>query len=820
MNERVISVVLYAPSYALDRVFQYLVPEDLWPHAAIGKRVIVPFGKGNRTNVGFIVGVGGPSEVPEEKLKEILEIADKAPWFDEEMLGVIRFMREQYLATYYEAIRTVLPPGVSLRREEYIELLAEKAEGLSPKQKEAVEALRDSGGVLSLSALGELTGSKRVLTVVKALEKKGAVRLYADFKSGVQDKSLRVISLNIPVLEAEELCRKLQKKAPAQARVLEILMDNEEVPMRDLTLFADVGHATVRTLINRGLLTEGERKIERTPLDFASYEKTEAFPPTPEQQETLSYIRERMGMGSNTTVLRGVTGSGKTEVYLRLIEETLKSGRQAVVLVPEISLTPQMIGRFAGRFGERIAVWHSGLSLGERFDQWQRMKEGRADIVIGARSAVFAPFLNIGLFILDEEHEYAYKSETSPRYHAREIAEFRREASGAMVLLSSATPSVETYAKAKVGRYGLTEMTRRYNENELPLVAVVDMRAENEEGNMSFLSRRLREEIAKNVENGEQTILFLNRRGYASAFHCAHCGESVECPYCAIGMTYHRTENRMVCHYCGYKIRKPDVCQKCGGTYILLGAGTEKVEDELHALFPEAGVLRMDADTTVGKAAHERLLKQFSEEKTDILLGTQMVAKGLDFPNVTLAGVLAADLSLNLDDYRADERTFQLLTQVCGRAGRGEKHGRAVVQTFQPEHEVIALARAQDYPRFYEREVAVRKRFYYPPFCHLVSLVTSGPEEKAVREASEALYKKVKDYIDEAGEAKYPNVLFSPMPAPIARLKNQFRHRLLLKCGGDACLREALGKMVRELRNEKAFEAVRFQIDFNPASFQ
>lgn len=819
MNERVVSVVLYAPSYALDRVFQYRVPAELWPEAAVGKRVIVPFGRGNRTNVGFIVGVGEPSEVPAEKLKEILEIADKTPWFHEEMLGVIRYMREQYLATYYEAIRTVLPPGVSLRREEYAELLEEDIKDLTPKQKEVVSALRASGGVLSLSALGELTGSPRVLTVVNALQKKGAVRLYADFKTGVHEKSLRVISLNIPPLEAEALCRKLQEKAPAQARVLEILIDNEEAPMRDLTLFADVGHATVRTMLKRGILTERARKIERMPLDFEAYEKTEAFPPTKEQEEALSYIRARMEAGSNTTVLRGVTGSGKTEVYLRLIEDTLLSGKQAVVLVPEISLTPQMIGRFVGRFGQRVSVWHSGLSLGERLDQWQRMKEGRADIVVGARSAVFAPFENIGLFILDEEHEYAYKSETSPRYHAREIAEFRAGLSGGTVLLSSATPSVETYAKAKVGRYGLVEMTKRYNENELPEVSVVDMRTENEEGNMSFLSRRLREEIAKNIENGEQTILFINRRGYASTFHCAQCGETIECPYCAIGMTYHRAENRMVCHYCGYKLRKPETCPKCGGAYLSFGAGTEKVEDELHRLFPKAGVLRMDADTTAGKAAHERLLKQFEEEKTDILLGTQMVAKGLDFPNVTLSGVLAADLSLNLDDYRADERTFQLLTQVCGRAGRGKKRGRAVVQTFQPEHEVIALAREQDYTGFYQREVSARKRFYYPPFCHLVSLMTSGSDERAVEEAAGALYEKVKALIDQIGEAKYPNVLFSPMPAPIARIKNQFRHRILLKCGGDPYVREALGKIIQGLRNQKAFEAVRFQIDFNPASF-
>ena len=612
---------------------------------------------------------------------------------------------------------------------------------------------------------------------------------------GAGAKTLKGVMLDSDQSTAEILAQDLAKKAPAQARVLEIAMQMSCVSVLDLCAFADTTRNTVDALVKKGVLKYADVELSRNPLVKA--QKTSvAHKLNAEQQAALDFTSEKIKKQNHAVILlRGITGSGKTEVYLQCVEQVLKEGRQAIVLVPEISLTPQMTERFTSRFGNRVAILHSKLSFGERYDAWESIKRGDVNLVVGARSAVFAPFSNLGMIVADEEHESSYKSEMNPKYDAREVAKFRCKQHNAVLMLASATPSLESAYKAVTGAYDLLQIKNRYNSVALPEAEIVDMRFELAKGNKSFLSFDLQDAISENIKKGEQTILFMNRRGFSTFVSCRKCGYAATCPECDIALTYHKYDESLTCHYCGYTIPNFKFCPNCAsGSIKHFGIGTQRVEEELKKLFPDISVLRMDADTTKNKFSHEKILNQFREEKTDVLVGTQMITKGLDFPSVSLVGVLAADMMLYVDDYKAAEKTFQLITQVCGRAGRGDTQGKAIIQTYSPEHWVIQCAKEQDFKSFYKKEIAIRKKLYYPPFCDVVHYVVSGENVQTVKEEIQTITKNV---YDRFAQNEIESTILGPTPSPVAKIENRFRWHGIIKCIATDEIREILRELVR-----------------------
>ena len=628
---------------------------------------------------------------------------------------------------------------------------------------------------------------------------------------GVGNKSIQFARCIISDDEIPGLLDNLQFKAPAQYRIMEILAQSEQVSVVDLIELSDSNRSAVKALENKNYIEIFDKKLERNPFTQLDVKKTEPLKLTSEQKKVVDYINSSIDKCEFTQVLlRGVTGSGKTEVYLQAIEYAKAKGKKAIILVPEISLTPQMSERFIGRFGDKVAVLHSALSLGERFDAWNRIKNGEVDVVVGARSAIFAPVSDVGIVVVDEEHETSYKSDMSPKYDAREIAEKICSMNNAVLVLASATPSVKTAYKAVNGEIELLQLKNRYNNNALPDVEVVDLRYELIRGNRSIFSYKLMEEIEENLNNKEQTLIFLNRRGYATFVSCRSCGYATKCPDCDVALTYNKFNETLNCHYCGYTIKNHKLCPQCGSKHIKhFGVGTQKVVDEINKLFPEASVIRMDNDSTREKFSHHKILSKFKNEKIDIMVGTQMITKGLDFHNVTLVGVLAADQMLYVDDYRANEKTFQLITQVCGRAGRGDKPGRAVIQTFCPENRIITCAQTQDYKEFYRQEIAFRNKLKYPPFCDVISIVSSGEKASDVKEVTEKICKKIIDNFEK--EQIYSHII-GPSPAPIPKISNRYRWRILIKCINDSKVRDILRGCVKN----DAKRDVILSLDINP----
>ncbi len=635
--------------------------------------------------------------------------------------------------------------------------------------------------------------------------------------SGVSEKTVKYARLAIDTDTAFTVKEELRSKgAVARARILEALIMNDNMPLAKLVKERGGTYDAVRGLMALGYILVDEEQLVREAYDEGKYKKTTAYTPTEEQRAVIEYLYTAIDNEKKEKILlRGVTGSGKTEVFLQAIERVMEKGKNAIMLVPEISLTPQMVQRFVGRFGNRVAVIHSALSVGERYDQWNKIKKGEVRVVVGARSAIFSPMENIGIIILDEEHENSYKSETTPRYHAIDVAEKIADDENAILLLASATPSVTEYYKAKNDEYTLFEMTKRYNESAMPRVDIVDMRGELfNNKNHSPISLKLQAEIQKNLDNGEKTILFLNRRGYSTFVSCRECGEVINCPDCSIAMTYHKKRNSLSCHYCGYTMQNVSECPSCGSKYVrYFGTGTQKIEEELGRLFPGAGILRMDTDTTSQKGGHERILDEFRKAGADILLGTQMVTKGLDFHEVTLVGVLAADTSLAVDDFRANERSFSLFTQVCGRAGRGDREGRAVIQTYQPYNSTIKYAKTHDYTAFYQNEILQRKRLNYPPFCDIIYIMVTGEDENEVSHTATEIADKIKTYM--SGNTDIYSII-GPGAAPIEKIRNNYRYRILLKSKTS----DSVGELLREIyeAHEKSRKKVFLSIDTNPVN--
>ena len=634
-----------------------------------------------------------------------------------------------------------------------------------------------------------------------------------DESKNIQDKTINTVYLKKDEDEIQFDIDINKIKSEKQKKILQFIKNNQGATISEIEMFTGGTRAIVKTLEKNGYIEIVEQKVERNPLASKKIERNQKLILTEEQQKAFDAILAKLNSNEyEEFLLYGVTGSGKTEVYLQLIEETFKKEKTSIVLVPEISLTPQMIDRFISRFGkETIAVLHSKLSIGERYDEWNRIKQGKAKIIIGARSAIFAPTDNIGIIIIDEEHDSSYKSESVPKYDAKQIAQKLAKEYKCPLVLGSATPDINTYYKSTCGKMNLLELTRRANNSELPKVEIVDLKMELANGNKSMLSTKLYDSIKENLTNKKQTILFLNRRGFSTFIMCRECGYTLKCKNCNISLTYHKTENKLECHYCGYEENLAKICPNCGSTKIrYFGTGTQKLEQEVNRLFPNASTIRMDIDTVTKKNSHEQILNTFKNNNIDILIGTQMVVKGHHFPNVTLVGVIAADSSLNIDDYRANERTFQILTQVAGRAGREKDKGRVIIQTYTPDNFSILCAQEQNYLKFYETEVALRKQLNYPPFCDIILIAFNSMSEEEIKLVSSKVYEYLKIKLD---DKKFQ--VLKPMPSPIDKIQNKYRWRIIIKGNVTEEANNVLNTCLKNFY-ELNYKNTRITIDVNP----
>ena len=799
-------VAVQAAPYAIDKVYDYLLPQDM--AAQVGCRVLVPFGRGNRSSEALILSLG--VGVPDKPLKTVRSLLDEESVVSDKEIRLALWMRQRYFCTFYDALHTILPAAVWYRYRE----LWRMADGVLPEglpEKEAAVCRLLEDGPMETDALKQALGDD-VAPLLRRMEKAGKLRRETESRRKVRDKVDLFVKLAVPADQALEM---VGKTARRQREVVAFLAQNGETGLHDLCYFTGAARKTVEVLAQTGTVCLREQETYR--ITEKQY-TVKAIPITlnDEQQQVYEDVLRQVQSGkAGVTLLQGVTGSGKTLVYIRLAQELLRQGRSVMILVPEIALTPQMMARFTAYFGDEVALLHSGLRMTERYDQFKRIRRGEARIVLGTRSAVFAPLGNIGLIVMDEEQESSYESETAPCYHARDIAKYRCLQEGARLLLGSATPTVETAYWAEKGDYQKALLRQRYNRQALPAVILADLRQELLEGRNGIISRPLYDELQKNLAAGEQSILFLNRRGSSRMLLCGECGYVPQCPRCSTAMTYHSANGRLMCHYCGHSEPAADTCPECGGWMKHVGAGTQKVEEELRELFPEAGILRMDADTTAG--GHEEILQTFERERVPILLGTQMVAKGLDFENVTLVGVLSADISLYVDNYRAAERTFSLLTQVVGRAGRGGKTGRAVIQTYTPGNDVIRCAARQDYDAFYESEIRMRRLRRYPPFADLFTVTVSGTEEGRVLRAAVSVRETLRQLCRRPELAAGEPEVLGPAPAPVVKVNNRFRYRCTLVGRNDKATREMLAWLQKDFAKDSTNRGMNLFVDHNAA---
>ena len=820
-QEMVAKVALAAATYAIDRPYSYKIPAELEERIQPGMRVMVPFGAGNRRCDGIVLSVAPRSD--EMRLKSVLALLDDEPVLDQDSIRLALWVRDQWFCTVYEAVRAMLPAGLWFSLQDIWRVTegvdkgkAYEAAGNSGNAAALLDILYANGGGVEIGRIRDAFGAKDPNPALKLLADQGILTLETSAFRGVGDKTEQVAALAIAPEEALAQVTPKRKRAPLQYSVVELLAGIGSASSREICYFTGASSATLRSLAKNGLITLEQREVLRR-VQTAEREPAAPIELNEEQQQAYDGLRELLDAGKpSAALLYGVTGSGKTQVYLKLIHKVLEEGKTAMVLVPEIALTPQLLSIFTSHFGDEVAVLHSSLRAGERYDEWKRVRTGRARVVLGTRSAVFAPLQNLGLIVLDEEQEHSYKSENVPRYHARDVAKYRCAHSNALLLLGSATPSVETMFLAKQGTYHLFQLNRRYNEHALPKVFITDMKRELRAGNASDISALLRMELEDNLSRGEQSILFLNRRGASRMLSCGECGQVPSCPRCSVYLTYHSANRRMMCHYCGHSEPLPDACPECGGKLAFIGTGTQKVQQELEAMFPGVEVLRMDADTVSAANNHEKMFSKFVNKKIPILVGTQMVAKGLDFENVTLVGVIAADLSLYVDDFRAGERTFSLVTQAVGRAGRGAKLGRAVIQTWTPENEVITCAAAQDYDSFYEQEITMRKLRGCPPFRDLFLLTASGVDEHAVLRTCMKLRRELEHNLHAAPYDTMEIQLLGPAPAAVAKVNNRYRYRVTVSGKNCKELRSLLAHLVRAAQQDKENRGVSVFADMNP----
>ena len=806
-------IAVSAATFAIDKPYSYCAAEGLQP----GMRVMVPFGRSNRHTEGVVLSV---EEGSGDGLKSVVRALDDAPLLSETMLRLAAFMRERYFCTFYDAIRAMLPAGLWFQSKDTFTLTQDRTwQEKTLRQadgKAILEQLLSCGGSADGDALREIIpDEERLEKAIAYLLGKKWITAERDFSRRTGDKQQLIATLAVPTEEAQEFAATRSRAAAMQRTVLELLCGIGSAPVKEICYFTGAKPATVRRLADLGYiaLTEKEllrcREIRPARLDGPLVLN--------EQQQTafdgLSSQMEEAAPG--TALLYGVTGSGKTSVYIKLIEKCIENGKQAILLVPEIALTPQLLGLMAAYFGDRVAVLHSSLPATERYDQWKRVRSGEAKLVVGTRSAVFAPCKNLGLVILDEEQEHSYKSENAPRYHAREVALWRGVKENALVLLGSATPSIESMFYAKSGIYRLYHLSGRFGGRKLPQVEIVDMRQELKLGNDLSLSNPLQLAIRDTEQAGKQAILFLNRRGNSRALVCVECRQSPECPRCNARLTYHSANERLMCHYCGSSIPAPKRCPSCNGPMKRIGTGTQRVQQELQKWFSDIAVERMDADTVSASNTHEMILERFQKEHIPVLIGTQMVAKGLNLPDVTLVGVLDGDLGLYADSYRAAETTFNMLTQVVGRAGRGDTAGRAMIQTLLPDHAVITLAAKQDYDSFYSLEIGLRKQLQTPPFGDLTVITLTGQEEARVLHGAAKLKESLQNLLKLPEYADQSYGLLGPAPCAVPKINYNYRYRLTLRCKMNTNLRRLLAHLLRQFAQDKENRGVSAFIDIN-----
>lgn len=794
-------VIVDIPSKNVDFTFDYIIPSRLQTILKVGMRVVVPFG--SRTIQGYVMSIEDDAEAQMDitKLKEIKEIQDIKPELTPELIKLSEWYSRYFVTKRISILEVMLPSALKAKYQKVFEIVDDSqisadilkrfdSEGHYPyKMAQQNDELDELIPLMNDGSIKEVT----LLSQNIKKKKQRAVRVVDDF-------------------DIDEVLGSLEKK-PKQYEVYAFLADEQhrDVFIKELEQM-DFSKGSIDTLVKKGYLEKYDAVFERDPFAERVFEQEEKQTLTEEQQQAYNAITESINEHKQQTfLLHGVTGSGKTEVYLQTIDVALSYNRQAMMLVPEIALTPQMVLRFKQRFGDDVAVLHSGLSRGERYDEWQKIRDGRARVSVGARSSVFAPFKDLGMIIIDEEHEASYKQEDTPRYHARDIAQWRSEYHQCPLVLGSATPSLESYARADKGVYHLLSLPHRVNQQAMPSINIIDMREELANGNRSMFSNDLYDAIQDRLDKKEQIVLFLNRRGYATFMLCRDCGHVPQCPNCDISLTYHKLSDTLKCHYCGYETTPPNQCPNCESEHIRqVGTGTQRVEELLQHQFPEANIIRMDVDTTSRKGAHEKLLNDFGEGKGDILLGTQMIAKGLDFPNITLVGVLNADTMLNLPDFRASERTYQLLTQVSGRAGRHEKEGQVIIQTYNPEHYAVQDVKENDYVAFYRKEMQYRQMGKYPPYFYLINFTISHKEMKKVMEASKHIHQVLLQHLSEQA------LVLGPSPAALSRINNEYRFQILIKYKREPALHEALTYLDEYYHDQYVKDKLSLKIDIGP----
>jgi len=815
MYERLVAgVYVDQAAYHFDQAFSYLIPEALTKTLTRGCRVLVPFGRGNRKRVGMVAFIR-PYDTADKTLKPITSQIDAMPVFGEEEFAIADFLVRTTFCSWFEAVRTILPNAFQFQVTSAFRLAKSYTEEELEAESFAVRTLfafmTKERPADEVDAFLQADGCPVTKTMFEGYLKEGIILRVEKAQRKRKDHTIRMARLSPDAaLLLDEL-----KLTVKQQEVVQFLEDAGTASKEELLYFCAVGESVLKKLETRGILCWYDREVVYA-ADVSGVE--EAVLPTlsAAQQQVYDGVLEMMNEEkAAVALLYGITGSGKTSVYLKLIEETIRRGKQALMLVPEISLTPQIAGRFQAIFGSRVAVMHSNLSVGERMDEYKRIRRGEVSIVVGTRSAVFAPFSDIGLMILDEEAEPSYKSDAAPRYHAREVAKFRILRHRAVLLLGSATPSVESFYKAETGTYRLFTLNERYAAAVLPEVYLINRSEELLSGNTSALGRMLQSEIRHNLDRHEQSILFINRRGFRTAVHCLSCGEVIHCPNCAVPMIYHKDNGYLMCHYCGHSVRYQNHCPSCGSEFLkLTGVGTQHLEEELNTLFPDARILRMDTDTTSAKGAFTEKFAAFAKGEYDILLGTQMIAKGLDFPNVTLVGVLNADSGLYSPDFRGVERTFSLITQVVGRSGRAGKNGRAYLQTEMPDHPVIQFAAQQDYPSFYEDEIESRKALIYPPFCDLCMVHFGALKEQTAKNAASAFLTILKEEAEKL-QKPIPLKVLGPLTPGLYRVGGKFRVQVLMKCRMNAAFRRYLHQCLVRAGQDRAFRNVSFYVDCN-----
>ena len=801
-------IAVSAANFAIDKPYSYFVPEDMTVQP--GVRVIVPFGRGNRPCEGVVLAVEDGSAV---NLKTVAQVLDAEPLLSDTMLRLAAFLRNRCYCTFYDVIRAMLPAGLWFHTQEHYSLTEDRSwQEKKLRQKEALtilQILSECGGSADGDALRKVIEDDALLekAIAYLLSKKWISAQQSYFRR-TSDKTEKIATLASSAEEALEYAESRPKSAAMQRSILKTICSVGSASVKELCYYTGAKPATVNRLAELGYLHLWDRPVLRCrQIQPAQVEKPLQL--NQSQQKAFEGLCSQLcSEDPGAALLYGVTGSGKTSVYIRLIQQCLDMGKQAVLLVPEIALTPQLLGLMAAWFGDQVAVLHSSLPTAERYDQWKRIRAMEAKVVVGTRSAVFAPCRELGLVILDEEQEHSYQSENTPRYSAKEVALWRGIKEKALVVMGSATPSVETMYQAKIGTYQLYTLPDRFGGRRVPQVQI-------KQGNDSSLSYYLQDAMGQTAQMGKQSVLFLNRRGNSRAVVCVDCGEAPECPRCSARLTYHSANERLMCHYCGYSQSAVNRCPKCGGPVKKIGTGTQKVQQEIENIFPELTVDRMDADTVTATNTHETILDHFQKENISVLLGTQMVAKGLNLPNVTLVGVLDADLGLYNNSFRAHETTFNMLTQVVGRAGRGDVPGSAVIQTLVPEHQVIRLAAQQDYDGFYDLEIGMRRALRYPPFGDLVTVTFTGQDEARVLRGAAKFRESLSNLLKDPQYGAKDYTVLGPAPCPVPKINYNFRYRLTLRCSLNQPIRLLLAHLLRQFSQDRENRTVSAFVDVN-----